>query len=198
MTRKEGRPVEGGRPNKGREWTRPERGGENHGAQTTWRGRKMVILHPEPAPGYTPPLGATLLGRVVLLRRATAPGSRWLQCGAQSWVIPKPGRPGPAARGEGRGPSPRGAQSHRGPQRPGGQRHLGPGRRAVPRGRGRHSSRAPSTTTPSPRPPLTTHPKTGHPGAGSAAPRPGPLRLSLGRASPLPPHPSPQPDSPRE
>lgn len=158
----------------------------------------MVILHPEPAPGYTPPLGATLLGRVVLLRRATAPGSRRLQRGAQSWVIPKPGRPGPPARGEGRGPSPRGAQSHRGPQRPGGQRHLGPGRRAAPRGRGRHSSRAPSTPPPAPRPPLTTHPKTGHPGAGSAAPRPGPLRLPLGRASPLPPHPSPQPDSPRE
>lgn len=76
----------------------------------------MVILHPEPAPGYTAPLGATLLGRVVLLRRATAPGSRQLQRGAQSWVIPKQGRPGPAARGEGKGPPPRGAQSYRGPQ----------------------------------------------------------------------------------
>lgn len=121
MTRKEGRLVEGGRPNKGREWTRPERGGENHGAQTTWRGRKMVILHPEPAPGYTPPLGATLLGRVVLLRRATAPGSRRLQRGAQSWVIPNPGRPGPGRSGRGERPvtegrsEPPGAAETRGP-----------------------------------------------------------------------------------
>lgn len=159
-----------------------------------------MILHPEPAPGYTAPLGATLLGRVVLVRRATAPGSRQLQRGAQSWVILKPGRPGPTARGEGTARH-RGALRATGGRRPGGRRHLGPGRQAAPRGRVHHSSWAPSTTAPSPsaspyhRPP----PKTDHSGGGSAAPRPGPLQFPLGRASPLPPHtPSPQPDSPRE
>ena len=91
----------------------------------------MVILHPEPAPGYTAPLGATLLGRVVLVRRATAPGSRQLQRGAQSWVILKPGRPGPTARGEGTARH-RGALRATGGRRPGGRRHLGPGRQAAP------------------------------------------------------------------
>ena len=109
----------------------------------------MVILHPEPAPGYTAPLGATLLGRVVLVRRATAPGSRQLQRGAQSWVILKPGRPGPTARGEGTARH-RGALRATGGRRPGGRRHLGPGRQAAPRGRVHHSSWAPSTTAPSP------------------------------------------------
>lgn len=39
--------------------------GWNDGAQTSWKGRKMVTLHPEPAPGHAARLGATLLGRRV-------------------------------------------------------------------------------------------------------------------------------------
>lgn len=141
----------------------------------------MVILHPEPAPGYTAPLGATLLGRVVLVRRATAPGSRQLQRGAQSWVILKPGRPGPTARGEGTARH-RGALRATGGRRPGGRRHLGPGRQAAPRGRVHHSSWAPSTTAPSPsaspyhRPPPQNRPfrrRLGRPPTGTPPVPPG-------------------------
>lgn len=77
--------------------------GWNDGAQTSWKGRKMVTLHPEPAPGHAARLGATLLGRRVPVREDAATRSRWPQSGAQSGAIPEPGRPGPAVRGAWRG-----------------------------------------------------------------------------------------------
>lgn len=149
----------------------------------------MVTLNPEPAPGYATRLGATLPGTMVLVRGAAAAGSRRPQRRAQSGVIPEPGRPGPAARGVWRGPTAEERSEPPGPQRPGGRRHLGPVRPAAPRGRGRHSSLAPSTNPRPPRPLPTPQDKPSRQGLGSR-PRPGPLRLR-GAGPPRPHAPAP-------
>lgn len=156
----------------------------------------MVTLNPEPAPGYATRLGATLPGTMVLVRGAAAAGSRRPQRGAQSGVIPEPGRPGPAARGGWRGPTAEERSEPPGPQRPGGRRHLGPLRPAAPRGRGRHSSLALSTNPRPPRP-LPTPPRQAIPAGARQPPPTGTPPAPRGWASP-PPRPSPQPDSPRE
>lgn len=72
---------------------------------------------------------------------------------------------------------------------------MGPVRPAAPRGRGRHSSPAPSTIT-RPHRPLPT-PQNGPTGPGLLQPPTGTPPVPPGPASP-PPRPSPQPDSPRE
>lgn len=158
-----------------REWTRPEREGENHGAQTTWRRRKMVILHPEPAPGYTAPLGATLLGRVALVRRARRPDR------GSSSAGPSPGW-SPSRGGRGRPPGERERPATEGALRATGGRKTAdgiwaPGGRRLRGGGATAPFRAPSTTAPSPSASPYHSPKTGCSGGGSAAPRPGPLRF---------------------
>lgn len=161
----------------------------------------MVPLHPEPAPSHAARLGATLLGRMVLVRGAAAHRSQRPQRGAHSGAgwggaeIPELGRPGPAARGVWRGRTRRGTLRATGAAETRGRRQLGPVRPAAPRGRGRHSSPAPSTITRPHRPLPTT--QNGPTGPGLLQPPTGTPPVPPGPASP-PPHPSPQPDSPRE
>lgn len=154
----------------------------------------MVTLRPEPAPGHAARLGATLLGRMVLVRGAAAP-----RIAAAPARGPLPGDPR-AGGGRGRplekcgGARPAEARSERlVPQRPGGRRHLGPVRPAAPRGRGRHSSPAPSTITQPHRPfpiGLSPPPRTRHPGPARQSPTTG---TPLTRPGPCLPAPTPQP-----
>lgn len=137
----------------------------------------MVTLRPEPAPGHAARVGATLLGRMVLVRGAAAP-----RIAAAPARGPRRGD-SPSRGGRGRplqqcgGARRAEARSERlVPQRPGGRRHLGPARPAAPRGRGRHSSPAPSTITQPHRPlpiGLPPPPRTRHPDPGSAVPHDG-------------------------
>lgn len=76
--------VEGGRPNQGREWTRPEGAGVERRRTHHLEGDKNGDPAPRTGPSPRRPLGATLLGRMVLGRGAAA--HRWLrpQRGAQA------------------------------------------------------------------------------------------------------------------
>lgn len=158
----------------------------------------MVPLHPEPAPSQAARLGATLLGKMALVggpRRTDRSGpSTGPSLGEGG--IPERGRPGPAARGVWRGRTRRGTLRATGAAETRGRRQLGSVRPAAPRGRGRHSSPAPSTITRHHQP-LPTPLKTGPTGPGWPPPPTGTPLVPPGRASP-PPRPSPQPDSPRE
>lgn len=152
--------------------------------------------HPELAPGLPGHLGATLPGRMVVLREAGAHRSSQSQSGAQSGVSPQAGEAGTgSSRSVAGRVTPRDAQSGWCRRDPGDGGIRAPcGRRL--RGGGAATPPAPSTTT---RPPAASPlgPRNGPTRPGPGRPPTGTPRAPPGRASP-PPRPSPQPDSPRE
>lgn len=137
-----------------------------------------------------------MLGRMVLVRGAAAPHIAAAPARGPFPLIPERGRPGSAARGVWRGQTDRETLKATGAAETPGPRAFSPVRPTAPRGRGRHSSSAPSTITQPHRPLPTSQDTPFQPGLGRL-PRRGSHRFAWGPASP-PPRPSPQPDSPRE
>lgn len=148
----------------------------------------MVPLHPEPAPSHAARLGATLLGRMVLVRGAAAHRSQWPQRGAHSGgggrrSLNWGGRDRPLEECGGAGHA-EGLSELLVPQRPRADGNWAPcGRRL--RGGG-------AATPPLPLPPsldpigLSPPPKTGRPAQACSNPRRGPHRFP--RARPPRPH----------
>ena len=185
MTRKEGRLVEGGRPNKGREWTRPEAGGGGEPRRPNNReGGKNGDPAPRTSSRLHSPFGGNFAGEGGPAKKSH--GARIAAAPARGPVLgdPQDGEAGAGRSGRGERPVTEGRSEPPGAAETRGQRHLGPGRRAVPRGRGRHSSRAPSTTTPSPS--ASPH----------HAPQDRPSRRRLGRPPTGPPSARPGPGLP--
>lgn len=189
MTRN-GRLVEGGgRPNKGREWTRPEGEGVEPPRTNNLEGEKNGDPAPRTRSRPPRPFGGNFAGE-----DGRAKGSRGAPIVAVSERGPVRGE-SPSGGGRDRQLQECGGAGHAEgrserlvPQRPGGRRHSGPVRPAAPRGRGRHSSgpfhHHPTPSGFSPRPPERADP---------AGARPSPDRDPSGSSGPGLPAPTPQP-----
>ena len=116
MTRKEGRLVEGGRPNKGREWTRPEREGGEPRRTNNLEGEKNGDPAPRTSSRLHCPFGGNFAGEGGPGKKSH--GARIAAAPARGPVLgdPQAGEAGAGRPGRGESPPPRGAQSHRGPQ----------------------------------------------------------------------------------
>lgn len=159
MTRKEGRLVEGGRPNKGREWTRPEREGGEPRRTNNLEGEKNGDTAPRTSSRLHCPFGGNFAGEGGPGKKSH--GARIAAAPARGPVLgdPQAGEAGAGRPGRGERPATEGRSELPGAADPGADGIWAPGGRRL-RGGGATAPLGPlPPPPPAPRPLLTTPPR---------------------------------------